>query len=72
MATQVKCIYEDGIFRPVEELSLGEHLEVTVTIELSEEELKKELVEGYTEMAAESRKEAEEWLVTERELEEVL
>lgn len=72
MATQVKCIYEDGIFRPVEELFLGEHTEVTVTIELSAEELKRELVEGYIEMTPESRKEAEEWLVTERELEEFL
>jgi hypothetical protein len=33
MSTQVKAIYENGVFRPLQTVQLPEHQEVTVTID---------------------------------------
>ncbi len=70
MTTEVKCIYEDGWLKPMENIELEEQQVVFVKIEdTAMSTLQKELKEGYQEMVKVSQQVTEDWKYTEKELE---
>ena len=68
MTTEVKCIYEDGWLKPMENIELEEQQVVFVKIEdTAMSTLQEELKEGYQEMVKVSQQVMEDWKYTEKE-----
>ncbi|MFQ6056338.1 MAG: antitoxin AF2212-like protein [Methanosarcinales archaeon] len=57
----IKCIFENGYFKPLEDIDLKQKYFYIEIVEIRKESLKEVLKKGYKEMYEDSLKISEEW-----------